>query len=60
MDEPPAALLRLTRFLGGEPSRAASLKQYWFSLIGGAALVALLAVLFLGVGGKKSSPWPPA
>jgi len=42
--------LRLTRFLGGEPSRTASRKQYWFLLIGGAALVALLAVLSLGVG----------
>jgi hypothetical protein len=60
MDETPTALLRLTRFLGGEPSRAASLKQYWFSLIGGAALVALLTVLSLGVRGKESSTWPPA
>lgn len=49
MDEPPAALLRLTRFLlGGEPSsRDASRKQYWFSLIGGVAFAVLFACLWL-------------
>jgi hypothetical protein len=47
MREPPAALLRLTRFLGSEPSRAASRKRYWFLLIGGVAVVIWFVCLLL-------------
>ena len=46
MREPPAALLRLTRFFGSEPSRDVSRKQYWFSLIGGVAFAVLFACLW--------------
>jgi hypothetical protein len=37
----------LTRFLGSEPSRAASRKRYWFLLIGGVAVVIWFACLLL-------------
>jgi len=47
MREPPEDLLRLTRFLGGEPSRDASRKQYWFLLVGGAAWIVWSAYLLV-------------
>ena len=47
MREPPEILLRLTRFLGSEPSREVSRKQYWFLLIGGVAAVIWFACSLL-------------
>lgn len=59
MDEPPAALLSLTRFFpGGEPSRDVSRKRRWFSLVCGAVLVALVALLVLFPGGREDIPGP--
>ena len=58
MDEPPAALFRLARFLyGDEPSQDVSRKQRWFSLVGGTAVV-LIACLLLFPGGSEDSTRP--
>lgn len=59
MREPPAALLRLSRFLGSEPSRDVSLKQQWFSLIRGPAVVVLFAGLMLFPGEREDAALRP-
>src|SRR5215203_4418743 len=41
MNEPPATLLRLTRFLGSEPSRTLSRGWCWYLLVGGLVISAL-------------------
>jgi hypothetical protein len=46
MDEPAAALLRLSRFLGAGPPRDASRKRSWFLLIGGLAVVVWFGLLW--------------
>jgi len=48
---PPAALLRFTRYIGGEPPRALSRRLYWTLLAVGLSDVALVAgLLFFSMG----------